>query len=263
VRRSGPSTERLLAWALDPVLFALDCGLPDPDIHQQRILRSEAPQLGILASRQFGKTEYTANVALRTALLAAATLVLVLARAQRQAIELLRRVSTQLAALGGLAPATLTVDNAQSLEFSNASRIVSLPSTEANIRGFSSPALIAIDEAARVPDDLYHAVRPMLAIGRGRVIALTSAWGKFGWFYGAWTEGGAQWERIEVRADQCERFDPAWLAQERAALGERIFRREYLCEFGDVDESVFAADLVDRAFDNDLEPVFPGGVFGR
>jgi hypothetical protein len=46
-----------------------------------------------------------------------------------------------------------------------------------------SPGLVIVDEAARVPDDLYRAVRPMLAVSQGRLIALSTPFGQRGWFY--------------------------------------------------------------------------------
>ena len=60
----------------------------------------------------------------------------------------------------------------QELELENGSCIVSLPGKEGTIRGFSGVKLLAIDEAAWVPDDLYLAVRPMLAVSQGRLVAL-------------------------------------------------------------------------------------------
>jgi hypothetical protein len=39
---------------------------------------------------------------------------------------------------------------------------------QGTIRGFSAATLIVEDEAARVPDDLYFSVRPMLAVSGGR-----------------------------------------------------------------------------------------------
>ncbi len=54
------------------------------------------------------------------------------------------------------------------IELANGSRILCLPGEEATIRGFS-PNLLVIDEASRVPDDLYRAVRPMLAVSQGRL----------------------------------------------------------------------------------------------
>jgi hypothetical protein len=54
------------------------------------------------------------------------------------------------------------------LELENLSRVVCLPCREDTIRGYSDISILVIDEAARVPDDLYRAVRPMLAVSKGR-----------------------------------------------------------------------------------------------
>ena len=56
-------------------------------------------------------------------------------------------------------------DNAISLQLPNGSRIVGLPGKEATVRGFSAVSLLLIDEAARVEDAMYKALRPMLAVG--------------------------------------------------------------------------------------------------
>jgi hypothetical protein len=50
------------------------------------------------------------------------------------------------------------------LELVNFSRVVCLPCREDTIRGYSDISILVIDEAARAPDDLYRAVRPMLAM---------------------------------------------------------------------------------------------------
>jgi hypothetical protein len=55
-------------------------------------------------------------------------------------------------------------DNEMSSQFPNGSRIVGLPGSEGTIRGFSAVSLLLVDEASRVPDELYLAVRPMLAV---------------------------------------------------------------------------------------------------
>ncbi len=60
--------------------------------------------------------------------------------------------------------------SATELCFKHGSRVVSLPCREDTIRGYSGVNLLIIDEAARVPDDLYRAVRPMLAVSGGRLI---------------------------------------------------------------------------------------------
>ena len=56
----------------------------------------------------------------------------------------------------------------------NGSRIEALPGSEKTIRGFSGVGLLILDEAARVDDALYYAVRPMLAVSGGSLMMLTT-----------------------------------------------------------------------------------------
>ncbi len=44
---------------------------------------------------------------------------------------------------------------------------------------------LKIDEAARVSDELYRAVRPMLATSGGRIVLLSTPFGKRGFFFRA------------------------------------------------------------------------------
>ncbi len=85
--------------------------------------------------------------------------------------------------------------------------------------------------AARVPDDIYRAVRPMLAVSNGRMIVLSTAFGKRGFFWDVWSRGGDDWMRIEVPAGMVPRIAPAFLEAERRGMGESWFRQEYCCSF--------------------------------
>src|SRR5207244_11892160 len=120
---------------------------------------------------------------------------------------------------------------AAELEFTHFSRIVCLPCNEQTIRGYAHIDLLIIDEAARVPDDLYRAVRPMLAVSGGRMICLSTPYGKRGFFWDAWANGGSDWARIKIPAGAISRISPIFLAQERKALGESWYRQEYECSF--------------------------------
>jgi hypothetical protein len=88
-----------------------------------------------------------------------------------------------------------------------------------------------MDEAARVPDDLYRAVRPMLAVSNGRMICLSTPYGKRGFFYDAWANGGDDWARIEIPASRISRIAPNFLERERRRIGASWFRQEYECSF--------------------------------
>ena len=88
------------------------------------------------------------------------------------------------------------------------------------MRGFSGVSLIIEDEAAFVPDDLYIAVRPMLAVSRGRLILMSTPNGTRGHFYLAWADGEeSPWERVRITAQEVPRIDPAHLEEERRGDG--------------------------------------------
>jgi len=132
---------------------------------------------------------------------------------------------------------------------------VSLPSSEATIRGFSGASLIIEDEASRVPDDLYRAVRPMLATSGGRLVLMSTPYGKRGHFWEVWNEGGPEWERVKVPSTECPRISAAFLAEEQRSLGAWWFSQEYLCEFEDTVSGVFDRELVERAISDEIEPL--------
>jgi hypothetical protein len=120
--------------------------------------------------------------------------------------------------------------NQGELELENGSRIVALPGREGTIRSFSGVNLLVIDEAARVPDDLYRSVRPMLAVSGGRLAALSTPFGKRGWFYEEWV-GTGPWRRFEIPWQQCPRIAPAFIHDEERALGLAWVDQEYGCRF--------------------------------
>ena len=150
-----------------------------------------------------------------------------------------------------------TRESSLQLHLDNGSRIIGLPASEGKIRVYSAVALLLIDEASRVNDALYRAMRPMLAVSRGRLLALSTPFGKRGWFHDAW-QGTGDWERVTVTAQQCPRIPAEFLAEERQALGERWFRQEYLCSFEDTVDAVFAYADIHAALSDEVKPLFGG-----
>ena len=205
---------------------------------------SEMAQILLLCSRQVGKSTVAAALAVRAAILQPALWSCVLSPSLRQSGELFRKVLAFFNALGR--PLAVAAESALRIEFTNGSRVVSLPGDEGTIRGFSGVTVLIIDEAARVMDDLYRAVRPMLAVSRGRLVALSTPFGQRGWFYEAW-QSCEEWERVRVTADECPRITAEFLAAERRSLGERWFRQEYLCSFEDTIDAVFSAEDIRAA----------------
>jgi hypothetical protein len=242
-----------LALALDPVAFARAAGIM-PDPWQVQLLRSPSRQIALNCSRQAGKSTSTALLALHTALYVPNSLVLLLAPALRQSQELFRKVKQHAGALG-LPNEAIEEESALRIELASGGRIVALPGKEATIRGFSAVTLLIVDEASRVDDALYRAVRPMLAVSGGRVVLLSSSFGKRGFFHEEWHDGGATWIRIEVPATRVPRIPAEFLAEERRALGI-WYEQEYMCQFLDTTNQVFSGDSIERALTRDVVSLF-------
>jgi hypothetical protein len=265
-------------FRLQPDLIFRAAGIV-PDPWQSRVIASDARRLALLCSRQVGKTLSASAVALRTALLEAPALVLVLSPSERQSAEFMvkvrgfysalkrpRRLAGPVNRLKDTRAAEAALDeawrtlpetsrqSALQLHLANGSRIIGLPASPATILGYSGVSLLVIDEAARVPDDLYRSVRPMLAVSRGRLLALSTPYGKRGWFFEGW-EQSRGWERVTVNAEECPRISPEFLAEERQALGPRWYRQEYENDFADAIDAVFDQASIAAMFDNNTPPL--------
>jgi len=238
-----------LAMALDPVALVARGGMT-PDPWQARVLRSTSRRLLLNASRQSGKSTTTAGKAVHTALYAPGSLSLLLSPSLRQSGELFRKCLDLYRALGRPTPAES--ESKLSLELDNGSRIVSLPGTDGSIRGYSGVDLLAVDEASRVEDALYMAVRPMLAVSGGVLLALSTPFGTRGWWYEAW-RSEEPWERYEVPAAECPRISPAFLEEERRTMGSFWFDQEYGCQFLDAISQAFTRAEVDLAFTEEVQ----------
>jgi hypothetical protein len=245
-----------LRLALDRVAFARALGL-EPDPWQEDLLRSASDRVLLNCCRQSGKSTMTAIVALHRALYHPGSLILCLAPALRQSQELFGKVLGFYRDLDRPIPAQ--AERRLSLELENGSRIVTLPGTDKTIRGFSGAALLIVDEASRVEDELYFAVRPMLAVSAGALMMLSTPYGKRGIFFEEWGQGHG-WERYEVPASQCPRISEAFLAEERRSLPEWVYRQEYLCSFEETEDAVFTTEMVDGAISADVAPLFGEGA---
>lgn len=242
-----------LLYALNPVCFASDIMNIRPDAWQERVLTSQSPRLLMNCARQVGKSQVAAILAAHTALYSPASLTLVISPSERQSRELFRKVAECFDRLS-IRP-QMPEDNKLSCVLANKSRIVSLPGTEKTIRGFSAVDLLLADEAARIPDELYAAIRPMLMVSRGRLIALSTPFGKRGWFFESWQNGGDSWERVRVTAFECPRITRERLEEERTSMPPLFFASEYMCEFVDTQDQVFQYEYVQAAISADVQPL--------
>ncbi len=239
---------------INPSLLLEKAGLK-PDRWQSLLLRCNFSRTLLLTCRQAGKSTVSAGLAVLTAILEPPALILLLSPSLRQSGEIFRKAKDLVHAQGKII--SIARETALTLELSNGSRIVSLPGTEETIRGYSGVRLLIVDEAARVSDDLFRAVTPMLAVSGGRMVALSTPFGKRGWFWEEWSSKG-DWKRFRVTATQCPRIPADFLDEERRSMGPRWFAQEYICSFEDATDAVFTYDVIHRGISRDIKPIVLG-----
>jgi hypothetical protein len=116
--------------------------------------------------------------------------------------------------------------------------------------------LVIIDEAARVSDDLLAAMTPMIATKYdAALIFLSTPAGRRGMFFEAWLNGGDDWHRVQVTADQCPRISKEFLTQELRNLGPSEFSQEYGLQFIETSDSMFLSTTIENAFE-DFPPLW-------
>ncbi|HVS34581.1 MAG TPA: terminase family protein [Gemmataceae bacterium] len=213
--------------ALDPSAILVARGLT-PDPWQRDFLFARDRQILLNCSRQSGKSTVVSALALHAALFTPGGLVLLLSPSQRQSAEIFRKVHESYVALGRPIPAVY--ESQLRLELANGARVLCLPGREETIRSFGGVTLLVLDEAARIPDRLYRSVRPMLAVSRGRLVALSTPFGRRGWFWEEW-QGGGPWKRVQVTWRDCPRITADFIAEETRSMGAAWVAQEYECSF--------------------------------
>ncbi|TET97738.1 MAG: hypothetical protein E3J23_08650 [Candidatus Stahlbacteria bacterium] len=234
----------------------------------------------LMCARQSGKSTIVAGRGLHTAKHKRNALVLIVASSKDQAKQTMQKVSDFIQ----LDPELIEMPGDSTFEkrFINGSRVIVLPGTEKSVRSYSDPDLIIIDEASRVLDATYKALRPMRTGNpNSTIIILSTPWTKSGFFFKAWTKNPA-WKKILVvpryelidgkiverpkeekfKAEYVKKgidafYSPRhsleFLYEELGEIGPIWFRREYGCEFLEGMESVFDLDLIESAYDDSIK----------
>ena len=239
----------------DPVTFARESLNFQPAPWQEAVLQSASRRLLLNCSRQSGKSSTAAVLALYRALAVAHSLILMVSPSLRQSAELYRKVRDL--AHGMPNPPAMNEDTKTSMTIGNGSRVISLPSSEATIRGYSAVDVVVFDEASRISDDLYFAVRPMVATSGGSIVAMSTPFGRRGWWWQAWEGGGDTWERTRITASDVPRIPRSFLDEELAEMGRWWYSQEYEGVFQEAEDSVFTFDDIAAVFDDRVRPLFP------
>lgn len=195
--------------------------------YQARLLQSGARYVMLNCSRQAGKSTAAAVLCLWQALFFPNSLIVVFGTVGRQANEILVKVQEFIDLLPERPD--LKGDSVNKLAFKNGSRIIALPSTQRNIRGFAAQ-LVIMDEASEAPDSLFRAVAPMIIASKGRLVIMSTPAGQRGFFHSLWSQALKGWDLIEAPWQQVPWHDPADIAMQRTMLQE-LFAQEFECQF--------------------------------
>lgn len=125
----------------------------------------------------------------------------------------------------------------------NGSEIWSLPAglSGYGIRGYTVDLLIA-DEAAFIPEEVWSAVTPMLAVTKGNKILISTPHGKAGYFYSCFSD--PNFTSFHISSEDCPRITKEFLIQARKEMTKCQYGQEYLGEFVDELRQFFPTDLI-------------------
>ena len=237
---------REIAYRIDPAVWEKEVLGVEPADWQKKFLRApRGASIAVLTARQVGKTTTAGWAIAHFALHNSGSLNVIACPAQRQSAEAVRRVRECLVKVG----AKLKTDNVFGLELENGSRVLALPGADDSIRGLTVNGWIIADEAARLTTDLIAAVRPMRArCPEARFAMLSTAYSRTDPFWTTWESDDEALIKLKVTADapDCPLPDEH-LAQERRALSDADFKREYLGIPAGSHTSPFTWDHYDRA----------------
>jgi len=221
--------------------------------HQLDIARSQARYRVVCAGRQVGKSTVLSTLALFEAVTRRNITVLLVSAGEVASRRLLEEC-TALAVESSLGGSVLD-DSKSLLSFSNGSRIISVPASQRQIRGWPVDVLI-LDEAGFIDQDIWRAAEPAIIARPGSKVILTSTpWGDSTHFFRALWNRGMDSPDENVTAwhwpsSVSPLVDDVLLEQIRQRESSEYFKREFLAEWTDSAGAYFSeAEIMDAVAD--------------
>ena len=215
------------------------------DKWQEEVLATEG-NIVLRSGRQVGKSTVISIKAAEYALKNSQKTILIISSVERQAYFLFEKTLSYL--LDNYKDAIKSGKHKPTksrLRLKNGSTIYSLPAglDGHGIRGLTVDLLIA-DEAAFIPEEVWPAVTPMLAVTKGNLILLSTPHGKGGFFYQCFSD--ESFKSFHISSEQCNRIDKSFLERERQRLSMVQYAQEYLGEFIDELRQFFPTNVIQQ-----------------
>ena len=210
------------------------------DNWQEKLL-NEQGNIVIRAGRQVGKSTAVALKAYFFARENANKTLMIIAASQRQSSLLFEKIisffiETDQKMIEGEPTKTKLI-------LTNKTRIYCLPAgrTGYAIRGFSIDLMIA-DEAAFISEPVWVALIPMMAVTGGKLILLSTPFGKGGFFFRCF--GDSDYLQFHLRSTDCPRIPKSFISKEKDRMSRLEFAQEYLGEFIEDYTQYFGTNLI-------------------
>jgi hypothetical protein len=215
----------------------------EPFEYQEDFMDHPSDRKAFVSGRRVGKSRTASWLALWKAITYPNAEILVTAKAQRQSMELFNQIQSEMRDSDvsddqwGVTRSTRTEIN-----FDNGSRIIALPVGRdgSNIRGYGSQDnLIIVDEAAFINDEIFQEVlSPMMAVGGGTFVLLSTPFGKKGFLYERFNDD--DWYTMQVPSSANPLIDEdEFIAEQRRNLTATQFKQEILGQFVESADSFF------------------------
>ena len=237
-----------LIYALKPEEWCADILGFTPDAWQTTFLRTNT-NMATMTSRQAGKSTICAAKVLHTALYNPGTQSAICSPTLRQSQLMSSTINGFIKHMKPSDAPKLLTDSQSMMRFENGSIIYSLPGSDAaSLRGYAISGIVCIDECFFFDDAAWVAVAPMVAVAGGKVLAMGTPAGPFGWAYDLWQSQPKGWQFIKVPADEVARITPEYLVETRERMTLAQFRSEFYCEFGNTQSSLWASEDIEAMF---------------
>lgn len=227
----------------------------EPFGYQKDFMDNDSKRKAFVSGRQVGKSRTAAWYALWKAITYSGSEILITAKAQRQSMELFNQVKKEIR-MSDMTKEQWGVarDTRTQIEFQNGSRIVCLPVGQdgSNIRGYGTD-LVIVDEAAFIKDEIFQEVlAPMLAVGDGTFILLSTPFGKKGFLYEKFNDD--DWYKKQVPSSANPLIEDKFIEEQRQQLTSTQFKQEILGQFVESSDSFFTRDeLMNCAVETNVE----------
>lgn len=224
-----------MAYVLDPALILKAQGF-DPDEFQESLVRCDYHKLILNLHRQSGKSSIAVAKAIQVLLKKNRALVLIGSPIRDQAMETFDKLLWAYECIGE--PVPIVRKSRHGMLLANRSRVVCLSGRERSVRSYSQPDMILMDEASRIPDEVFRAIGPMrLRNPLGLFWVISTPFGERGFFWRTWTDQlklpqqKRDWLCIQRTVDQSPWVSPEFIDSEIRQHGQSYVEQEYYCQF--------------------------------